>query len=756
MWFTSLFATGKPRSRRTRPTRRRNACRPSLETLEDRTVPAFLSPLDLPPAALGDVTAGDFNGDAVADLVGVASANDAVEVLLGNGDGAFQPARTSPAGTEPRALEAGDFNGDGRLDVVTFNAGSPTINVLLGDGEGRFQSPKTILLPRSPASSSRLLPDDLRVADMNADGNLDLAILGDDPDSRGGQYYTDDTYVVVYLGAGDGKFAQRSLLKLDTTGGGDRLALGDFNQDGYPDVLAAVSGSYLFTSVHLHLGRGDGSLLPGVTHGTGSNVAVADFNADGRLDFVTTSAVGNALLRLGNGDGSFRLPISIVTGLAFAGTPAGADLTGDGVLDLVSRGSIFLSGIGYRQALAVAPGNGDGSFQPAQTFLLPGGEGAFATADFNADDLVDVALSTTGVNGLLLLNDGDWGTPPPPPPPPPPALRIDDVSVTEGDAGTTEAVFNVTLSAPATGTVTVDYSTGSSLGGDFLPSSGRLTFAPGETSKTVTVLVIGDTVGEPNEPFSIELSNASAATIEDRFGVGTIVNDDPLPEIRVSDTTVVEGNSAITRAVFTVTLSAPSIEYPLEVNYATTSGGTATVSSDYYSTIGTLFIEPGVTTATFEILIIPDTQLEPDETFFVAIDTYGPAVVVDGQAVGTILNDDAASPTPTLSISDVSKKEGRKGTTYFTFTVTLSAAATEPVTVRFATANGTAKTGNNDYVAKSGTLTFNPGETVKTITIAVKGDRKREAHEQFFVDLSSAVGALIDDGRGIGTILNDD
>jgi hypothetical protein len=139
-------------------------------------------------------------------------------------------------------------------------------------------------------------------------------ILGDDPDSRGGQYFSDDTYVVVHLGVGDGNFAQRSLLKLDATGGLDQLALGDFNQDSYPDVLAAVSGSYLFTSVHLHLGRGDGALLPGVTHGSGSNLAVADFNGDSRLDFVTTSAVGNALLRLGNGDGTFRLPISIPIG----------------------------------------------------------------------------------------------------------------------------------------------------------------------------------------------------------------------------------------------------------------------------------------------------------------------------------------------------------------------------------------------------------------------------------------------------------
>jgi hypothetical protein len=91
-----------------------------------------------------------------------------------------------------------------------------------------------------------------------------------------------------------------------------------------------------------------------------------------------------------------------------------------------------------------------------------------------------------------------------------------------------------------------------------------------------------------------------------------------------------------------------------------------------------------------------------------------------------------------------------------TFTVTLSAAYDVPVTVRFATADGTATGASNDYAAASGTLTFAPGETTKTITIAVKGDRKKEADETFFVNLAGATNALIEDGQGIGTILDDD
>ena len=109
-------------------------------------------------------------------------------------------------------------------------------------------------------------------------------------------------------------------------------------------------------------------------------------------------------------------------------------------------------------------------------------------------------------------------------------------------------------------------------------------------------------------------------------------------------------------------------------------------------------------------------------------------------------------------ISDFSKAEGKKGqTTLFTFTVTLSAAYDQAVTRSFGTANGTATTGNSDYLAKAGTLTFAPGEIVKTITITVKGDARREANEAFYLDLSGlSDNALFTKNRGIGTILNDD
>src|SRR5207302_569341 len=141
--------------------------------------------------------------------------------------------------------------------------------------------------------------------------------------------------------------------------------------------------------------------------------------------------------------------------------------------------------------------------------------------------------------------------------------------------------------------------------------------------------------------------------------------------------------------------------------------------------------------------VIGDQLVEPDETFFVNLSGAMNATIADGLGVVTILDDELSM----LSINDVSGLEGNSGTKPFTFTVNLSAASSAPVTVNFATQNGTALTGE-DYLAASGTLTFAPGETSKPITVQVSGDTTPEADETFYVNLSGAsASALIADGQ---------
>jgi hypothetical protein len=177
------------------------------------------------------------------------------------------------------------------------------------------------------------------------------------------------------------------------------------------------------------------------------------------------------------------------------------------------------------------------------------------------------------------------------------------------------------------------------------------------------------------------------------------------------------------------------------------------VGSDYYSTSGTLTFAPGQTMLAVTVYVIGERRPEADETFFVNLSSPTNATVADGQGVGTIVDDE-----PRISIGDVSKAEGKKGkTTLFTFTVSLSSAYDQSVTMSFRTANGTATTSDSDYIAKTGTITFAPGETTKTITIEVTGDSKKEGTEYFYLDLfGNGSNSLFTRNRGTGTILNDD
>src|SRR5262249_39351596 len=158
------------------------------------------------------------------------------------------------------------------------------------------------------------------------------------------------------------------------------------------------------------------------------------------------------------------------------------------------------------------------------------------------------------------------------------------------------------------------------------------------------------------------------------------------------------------------------------------------------STIGTLSFEPGQTSRTIPVPVLGDRLGEPDETFVVSLDSPINATVLDGQGLGTIRDDE-----PRMGIGDVRASEGNAGQTSFAFTVTLSAASDAPVTVDWATADGTAAAGT-DYVAAGGTLTIPAGETTGTIGVAVLGDLVSEADEWFTVRLTNPDGTLIVDG----------
>jgi len=325
---------------------------------------------------------------------------------------------------------------------------------------------------------------------------------------------------------------------------------------------------------------------------------------------------------------------------------------------------------------------------------------------------------------------------------------------------TTTAVFTVGLSKASTQPVTVQYTSvggTAQAGSDFTAVSGTVTFAPGETSRSISVPILRDLVAESTETFQIQLSVANGATLSRSSATGTIQDDDtvtaPLPSASISNVSLSEGNSGTTTARFTVSLSAAA-SGPVTLGYET-ANGTATAGSDYTAKSGTLTFAAGETSKTIDVLVTGDTQVEANETILVRLTSATGATIATSQGSGTIQNDDQPPPLPTLSIGNATITEGNSGTVNMTFTVTLSQAQGSPVTVRYATADGTATAGN-DYNAASGTLTFAAGETSKTVTVAVRGDTLVESAETFRVLLSNATGATIATGTGTGTITDND
>jgi hypothetical protein len=753
-WLQNLRPAGAPgrgqRNRRRRGSHRASTHRPNIEALEVRCLLSFSPAANYPTGSEHSaIVSADFNGGGT-DIAVVNNSNSSVSVLLGVGHGAFGAPTEFATGPNPRSLVVGDVSGDGKIDLAT--ADDFGVSILRGDGAGGFALPDNISLPgQFPSGYTGTYPVDqspqsLATGDFNGDGFLDLVVTGGTSfrqkggTSYYGDYYyyqVDNTYVNVLLSNGSGGFNSAVTRPLNTLSA-NSLAVGRFNADARDD-LAIVNIDLLSVNVLLSDGFGGFSSSYYITTGSPWSVAAADLNGDSKTDLVVANRFGNDVsVLLGDGLGGFGFqsfavgtgPTSVVLG----------DFNHDTKLDIATAN--FTS-----NDVSVLPGRGNGTFSAAvNSAAVPGGY-SIAGGDFNVDGWLDAATGNiTGNYVSVLINDQSW------PPPSPPSVSINDVTVTEGNAGSASATFTLTLSAASGVDVTVHYATANgsaTAGSDYTAASGNLTIPAGQISRTLTVAVTGDRLAEPTESFAVNLSAPSNAIIADSQGNGTILDDEP--RISINDRTVTEGNTGTVNASFTVSVS---VAYDLAVTvHYQTANGSATAGSDYAAASGDVIIAAGQTSKAFTVAVIGDRSAEPTEIFVVNLIAASNGLFVDSQGAGTILDNE-----PRISISDVSKTEGKTGqTTLFTFTVTLSVAYDQAVTMSFQTSNGTATTSDSDYIAKSGTLTFAPGETTKTITIEGKGDSKKEAHETFYLDLfGNSSNSLFTKKRGIGTILNDD
>ena len=318
------------------------------------------------------------------------------------------------------------------------------------------------------------------------------------------------------------------------------------------------------------------------------------------------------------------------------------------------------------------------------------------------------------------------------------------------------ATVTVELDRTSTATVTVDFatsdlgviSTHATAGDDYTATSGTLTFMSGQTSKTITITILNDADYEPSERFRVTLSNASGATLPaPPWAQVSITDDETVPRASMEDVTVDEGAGTMT---LTLQLSHPS---QADITYVVNSSnveGTATKGDDYDDFLlgagGTakITVPGGELSQTFDITIVDDSVNESDETIDIGwLKSLGEDVTpITLNFLGTITDNDTPLPELSLSSRTISVDEEAGPAVV---TVNLDPASTGTVTVYYATqdsAAGLAKAGE-DYTATSGTLTFAPGETSKTITIEILGDDIYEGLERFVTELSNPSGATL-------------
>jgi hypothetical protein len=394
-----------------------------------------------------------------------------------------------------------------------------------------------------------------------------------------------------------------------------------------------------------------------------------------------------------------------------------------------------------------------------------------------------------------------------PPPPPPPSISINDVTQQfETGSGSGLMNFTVNMASPVDQNVTVIFSTsdvtargGASCGAgvDYLQQQQvGLTIVANQTRATLGVPFCGDTVDEEAETFNVNLSLGfapPAVTISDALGVGTIVDDDNPPPVRVTAVNLAEGNSGTSNLIFTLTRDGAS-ERQVQVGYATsgaasgatpaaTQGSSCGGASDFIGAAGTVTFAPGGpagATQTVSAQVCGDTTLENNENVRLTLSGPVNATLPATTASGTILNDEP----PQISVAGVSVNEGTPPanagtnaadhTTWVQAPLSLSQPTTLPVSVTVQTQNGTASTGaticgkptppgralqdqNRDYNARSGVVNVPAGTTTSAVEIGICKDSRVEPDENFAIVLSNPVNATLStQSTAQVTIRNDD
>ncbi|MFC5312022.1 Calx-beta domain-containing protein, partial [Azospirillum rugosum] len=607
---------------------------------------------------------------------------------------------------------------------IANNGGSATARIINDDGQIFTIAADQIQRAEGNSGTTPFTFTVTRTGDSSADVTLNWAVSGpgiDDADFVGG---TKPFGTVTIL-------AGHTTATITVNVAGDTVAEAN---EGFTVTLSNPSAGTIATATASSvIANDDGTTLPQF-----DIVAVNGSQVEGGTG--TSRSYQFTITRTGNIGGSASVDWTVAGG---AVNPANAADFGG----FLPHGTLTFNPGETSQTIVVTV-NGDLLAEPDESFTVTLG---------NAQG----AAIGTGVAEATILDDD-----------PVPHVAIVDAGLVklEGNSGVTTFTFTVTRTGSTADSTSVVWQlTGDAVNaadfGGALPS-GTVVFAAGETSATITVSVTGDTAQEGDEPFTVTLLSASNGIIDHATATATILNDDPdiVPTVAIAatDASKAEGNGGTTSYTFTVTRSGDTSSTSF-VNW--TLRHTSTDAADVTSpTSGRVEFAAGETTATITITVNGDLLFEGDESFDVVLTSAVGARIATGgaSASGTVLNDDPAPPSVSITTPTVAAYEGQSGTTPFTFTVTRTGDLTRATTVAWSVVgSGGVPALASDFengVLPSGTVTFAAGAATATITVNVAGDITVETNETFTVQLISASNGTVS-GTGataVGTIRNDD
>ena len=519
---------------------------------------------------------GDFDGDGKSDVFW-RNASTGADVIWKSANSATQQAVAAVSSHDWQVVGRGDFDGDGKSDVFWRNE-STGVNAIWKSGNAATKQAVT-----------GVTNDDWKVVgigDFNGDGKADV-------------FWRNTSNGLDVIWKSGNAATQQAAAAVSVAW--QVVGIGDFDGDGKSDVLWRNTSTGA-NSIWRSGSNATLQAMTGVTNLAWKIVATGDFNGDGKSDVFWRNTSNGLNVIWKSANNATQQAVTAITSQNWKVASTG-DYNGDGKADVFWRNTSNGLNAIWRSANSATAQAVTGVTN--QAWIVVPYEGQALAA----------AIAT---------------------------LTIADVSLAEGNAGTTPATFTVRLSQPSASPVTYNIATanGSATAGtDYVANSlGAQTIAAGATSKSFVVSINGDTSMEPNETFDVNVSNVSGAAVGDAQARGTITNDDS-PLLTIANVGISEGDSGTRLMTFTVQLS-QAASVPVSYNIAT-ADGTATAGSDYVAkSLAGETIPVGSSSRTFAVTINGDMGYEGNESFTVNVTNVVGATVSDGQAIGSIVDDD--------------------------------------------------------------------------------------------------------------------